>query len=308
MRRVILGTALPLLVSCGLFGQPAETPPAFEVASVKPAPPREGNAPFRVGCSGGPGSRDPGLYTCSNSNIANLVMQAYGLKRYQLPASAFGDTALYNITAKVPPEASREQVKLMLQNLLAERFKLTFHYEKKETPAYELVVAKGGPKLTESPPEPPPAADGAVPPPPSAPAAGPLSRDAYGIPIIPMRRGVSTMMSGMNGVVRLMSSDTSMDQLATTLSAQLSRPVTDSTGLKGKYDITLTYVSPNVAAGPSALPAASAPGAVPAMPESEAGPTIFAAVEKELGLKLEQKKAIIDIFVIDHAEKAPVEN
>jgi len=318
MTRAIAGTMLALFAGCGAYGQAADAPVAFEVASIKPAPPL-GGGPVRIGCSGGPGSTDPGLYTCFNADISQLVVQAYGLKRYQLPSFApavfvGGDTARFNITAKVPPGATEEQLKGMLQNLLAERFKLRFHYEKKEMQVYDLVVAKGGLKMKESPPEPPPAPPdgntGKTAPPPAP--VNRMARDADGFPILPARRG-GTSMVAVPGRIRMRSSAVTVEQLVGALTGQVGRPVTDATGLTGKYDFTLTWGPDGMGAiggrgASAAMPAPAEGGAVAMAPDSDPAPTIFAAIQEQLGLRLEQKKGTVDMFIIDHVEKTPTEN
>ena len=317
MRRAIIGAALTLFGCCCILGQTAEAPTVFEVASVKLAPPPDGGR-IRVGCSGGPGSTDPGLYSCFNADISQLVSQAYGLKTYQLSSYASGifvrgDADRFNITAKVPPGATKDQLKLMLQSLLAERFKLKFHYDKKEMQVYDLVVAKGGPKMKESAPQPPAATVGAAfeppPPPPPPPGGGRrMTVGADGFPDLPPARRGGSSMAMMNGRARWSASDVTVDQLVATLSSQVGRPITDSTGLKGKYDFTLTWVADNLGGRGGPGISAAADGGAPAAAEIEGGPTIFAAVQEQLGLRLEQKKGTVDMFVIDHVEKAPTEN
>ena len=130
-------------------GQLERRGPEFEVASVKPSQPPTGG-PFRVGTSGGPGSKDPTLWACENFSLSNLITMAYGIAHYQLSGPDWLGASMFDVTARVPEGATRDQFKLMLQNLLAERFKLTVHHESKDLPVYELAIAKGGPKLKES--------------------------------------------------------------------------------------------------------------------------------------------------------------
>jgi uncharacterized protein (TIGR03435 family) len=125
----------------------------FEVASVKPSPPPGPDGSRLVGCKGGPGSTGPGLFTCANIDISYVVTMAFNLRSYQFPAREYADTAMYEISAKVPPGTTRERFDYMLQNLLIERFKLAYHYEKKEMAVLDLVVGKSGVKMKGSPPE-----------------------------------------------------------------------------------------------------------------------------------------------------------
>ena len=285
--------ALVLFACCAAYGQ------TFDVASVKPSPPMEGTGMHSMGCNGGPGTQSPGQYTCSNATLNMMVLQAFGLKPYQL-SSALTDGAKFDVAAKIPPGATKEQVRTMLQSLLAERFKLAYHYEKKEMQVYDLVVGKGGVKMKESPPEPPPAADGAPSAPPPPP--GRMTTGPDGLPVFPTRRNMASMYMGRDGVRRITVTDATMERVVSTLSSQLGQPVTDSTGLKGTYDFTLTF-----AADTAALSTSTPDGAAPGATEIDA-PPILVAVQEQLGLKLEAKKGPVDVLVIDHAEKMPTEN
>jgi uncharacterized protein (TIGR03435 family) len=275
------------------YAQGTDPSPEFEVASVKPSPQPGPNGGRSMGCQGGPGSTDPGLFTCTNHNISNLIGMAFHLYPYQLPSADYGDNAMYEISAKVPPGTTREQFHLMLQNLVIQRFKLLYHYEKKEMQVYDLVVAKGGLKMKESPLDPPAPADGdASDSPPKPVFRGPVLA-ADGFPTVaPPQRG-SSSMSMMRGRARWTSSETTMEQIVSMLAAQIGGPVTDSSRLKGKYDFTLSWMTGNGAAIGS---------------DGDGGPTLVEAIQQQLGLKLEQKKGSVDVFVIDHVEKTPIEN
>jgi uncharacterized protein (TIGR03435 family) len=137
---------------CGVaYRQPSDPTLTFEVASVKASPPRPPNGLVRVGCRGGPGTKDPGRWTCQNMTVWNLISNAYNLKRYQMPSDNF-EADRYEITATMAAGTTREQFREMLKNLLKERFKLAVHFDKKEVPGYELVMAKGGVKMKEAQP------------------------------------------------------------------------------------------------------------------------------------------------------------
>jgi uncharacterized protein (TIGR03435 family) len=142
--------------------------PQFEVASVKPSAPDRYNG---GGMSGGPGTKDPGLFTCDNVRLADLVMDAYDIPAgYHLSGPDWMNAARFDISARIPEATTRGQFKLMQQNLLAERFKMTSHHEQREVPGYDLVVAKNGPKMKEAAPPPPEDPDA------PKPAAAPLGR------------------------------------------------------------------------------------------------------------------------------------
>jgi uncharacterized protein (TIGR03435 family) len=231
-------------------------------------------------------------------SLKNLLMSAYDMKNFQISGPAWLDTERFDINATMPPETTKEQFHVMLQNLLAERFKLTLHRETKELPMYSLTVAKGGPKMKESAEVPPPK-DGEpaqLPPPPMQPKMGP-----DGFPILEVPPWAPIAMIMMNGRARMIGQNKSMQDLADRLTALVNRPVTDATALKAKYDFTLTF-SPEGMNGPM--------GPMPAPPASDpdALPDVFAAVQSQLGLRLEAKKGPIEMIVIDHIEKTPTEN
>jgi uncharacterized protein (TIGR03435 family) len=122
------------------LGQAIPVRPQFEVASVKPHSASAGSLNAIA--------RDPGLLTYTGMTVRGLIREAYGLKVYPL---SIGPDALatdrYDVIAKVSPDASKERRMLMLQALLAERFRLVVHRETKELPVYKLVIVKGGPKF-----------------------------------------------------------------------------------------------------------------------------------------------------------------
>jgi uncharacterized protein (TIGR03435 family) len=334
MQRAILGASLIIFTSYAAFGQGAAESPTFEVASVKPAEPQPMGM-MSIMMRGGPGSADPGQITYSGVSLKNVLMNAYAVKGYQINGPKWLDSERFDIVAKIPKGATKEQFQLMLQNLLAERFKLTLHHETKEFPMYSLVVGKGGSKLKESvddaaapgaapqgggargaPPPPPP------PPPPGAgyggtPVMGRMRVGADGMPQLPAGAGKNgLMMMLMNGRSRMIGNGQTISALAEMLGNQLGFPVVDATGLKAKYDFTLDF-SPDGMNGPMGMMPPppppmhdGAPGGGGAMAGSPdvGGPTIFAAVQEQLGLKLEQKKGPVDLLVIDRLEKAPTEN
>ncbi len=126
-------------------GQAVAAPPAFEVASIKPADPAAGGSRYGMRTS-------PGLLSAPAFTLRGLVGAAYGVKGYQITGGPrWIASAQFELEAKPANPASREQLMLMLRSLLADRFKLALHEETRELPVYALVVAKNGPKLrTES--------------------------------------------------------------------------------------------------------------------------------------------------------------
>jgi uncharacterized protein (TIGR03435 family) len=284
---------------------------------------------MRVGMNGGPGTHDPTRITYQNVDLTSLVAQAYDVKRFQISGPSWLHAERFDVTAKVPEGATKEQVRLMLQNLLAERFKLAVHHEKKEMPIYELLVAKSGLKIKESVEDSEPK-DGGPGGAGGPPAPGKPALDKDGFPVLPAGRG--PMMIFMNGRARMKANQLTMADFAGMLSNQLGRPVTDGTGLKGEYDIMLSFVPENMGpVGPMGkggdLPPGAGGGMVtggpagggmavggspggdkPVTASDDAGPTLFAALQEQLGLKLEAKKGAADLLVIDHIERTPIEN
>ena len=242
-----------------------------------------------LSCKGGPGSTDPGLFTCTNYNLSNLVSMAFQLMPYQLPSADYGDRAMYEISAKVPPGATREQFNVMLRNLVIERFKLTYHYEKKEMQVYDLTVVKGALKMKESPTE-DPAANGAESSDAEPPRPAKTTLDADGYPKVPTPKHGSNMSMMATGRTRWTATGIAMEGVVAMLAAQMGGPVVDSTGLHGNFDFELTWVAGND------------------MSADASGPTLAQAVQQQLGLKLQRKKGEVNVFVIDHVDKTPAEN
>ena len=312
-----------VLFSCLTWGQ------TFEAASVKPAamPVPGGRGRITIGMpSGGPGTKDPGRIRYPFVSLRDLLTRAYDVKAYQIAGPAWLDTERYEVNATMPPDTTMEQFRTMLQNLLAERFKLTMHRETKDLPMYALIVAKSGPKMKESGDAPPVKESDADAPPPPLPTQPKIGPDGFPVlPPPPGGRGGMIMMM-MPGRARLSGEHQTIQDLATRLTSQLGRPVTDVTGLKGKYDITLTFSTEGLngpmgpmGPGPTMVAVAPPGGGPPGgggaggpagvfVPEGEAPPDIFAALQQQLGLKLESRKGPVEMIVVDHVEKTPTEN
>jgi len=242
------------------FAQQAERP-SFEVASIKRGDPTERRR--------GIGNRG-NQFQVLNSPLKDMIGFAYNIENDQI----FGgpkwiDSDLYTIDARpsasmplLPPEDPRNLLKLMLQSLMEERFKLSIHRETRVGAIYELVVAKGGPKLK--------------------PTAGP---DANGRVGMFGRPGYWTATNQGIGV------------LVGTLARQIGRPVSDRSGLADKYDFTLTY-TPELA---QPVSGDHRPEALP--PVDPNVPSIFTALEEQLGLRLESARGPVEVLVVDNAEK-----
>jgi uncharacterized protein (TIGR03435 family) len=275
MTRICAPVVLSLVALFPAFGQPPPSAVQFEVASVKLSPQPDPAKAMHVGMSGGPGTDDPGRATFQNFTLSNLVNVAFATDRNHVSGPGEMDGRMFDIAVKIPDGTTSEQFQLMLQNLLVERFHLMFHYQKKEATTYELVVAKNGPKFRES-------AEG---------TSNPARTGQDGFPILPEGRGRATIMT--KGRARTRLPEESMDGLAQMLSGPAGSPVANVTGLKGKYDINLYWATNRLRADAR---------------DAESGPTIFDAVQEQLGLKLEPKKGVIDVLVIDHVDRVPTEN
>jgi uncharacterized protein (TIGR03435 family) len=136
MRSIIRSVPLlfQLFAICEAYAQPSPKV-EFEVASIKASPPPDGGG-MSVFCKGGPGSNDPGLFTCQNMSLPNLITMAYGVSYYQVAPLDWMTPMrpLFNIDAKVPPATTKAQLSEMMRNLLADRFKLEVHRETRELP------------------------------------------------------------------------------------------------------------------------------------------------------------------------------
>jgi uncharacterized protein (TIGR03435 family) len=268
------------------LGQSAPSP-TFEVASVKRSPPPPPGAPVFFGpARGGPGTPDPGQITWSYATLKAMLMSAYDVKEYQISGSpGWLDTERYDIVAKVSEHATREQVRTMWQNLLAERFGVMLHHESKEFQVEELMIGKGGSKLKET------TLDQAAlldPGPPAFDKNRELASPGFVTSLMP------------NGEAHSVAKGQPLSKLTTMLGNVLRRPVIDKTGLTGKYDFSLDFKMDLRAMGP----AAAAPGDNAPDP----GPDLVAAVQQQLGLRLVPGKAMLDVLVIDKAEKVPTDN
>lgn len=257
---------------------------SFEVASLKLAD-SQPHAPFR------PGSASPGRIRF-HKHLKGILMYAYNLMDYQISGPSWLESTQYDIDAKVPRGATREQIQLMVQHLLSERLMLVAHLSKKEMPVYFLEVGKTGVKmhLSNSPPA------TATPPVQAPPAAQGRGREPIRAADLPMTNG--TRITTRNQHSTLEARKESMQKFAVALSRHLDRPVIDKTGLGGEYDFDLEFAA--VGMLDELNPPDSTPSILPANGES-----LFTALQRQLGLKLETRKGPIDVLVVDHVERLP---
>jgi uncharacterized protein (TIGR03435 family) len=262
-------------------GMPVWSQARFEAASIRPLPPREATR-----LNGGPGTSDPG-HIEFRASLQYLVMAAYRVGGFQISGPSWLTDQKFEITAKLPPGASGQQLHEMLQQLLRERFHLAFHQEKRTMQLSILTVSRDGPKLQESKNPKPEIADNFDLPPTGPPNQ--LETDREGYPIVPPNEG-TWLFALRSGRARTHQLNASMDDLAVILSTQLGRPVTDATNLTGRYDFTLSWMS-----GVST-------------DAGDAGPDLATALRQQLGLQLESSKGPVDVLIIDGIEKDPTPN
>jgi uncharacterized protein (TIGR03435 family) len=288
---IVLGVAV---VAIPTFPQaPAGTRPSFEVASIKSNTSGEN----RVSLLGSPG----GLFRATGVPFRMLMTYAYRVRDFQVIGGPSWMTSdRWDIEARaadgaippggVVPDPNRpDPMSLMVQSLLEDRFQLKFHRETKELPVYELTTAKGGSKLKLSEDQSPLRL-----PERGAPSPPPLQRGA------PMPRGSMRMGRG-----DLEASGLPLANLINALSQQLGRTIVDKTGLQGLYDIKLQWTPdappPGAAVAPGGPGGVRGPNEPP--PPDPGGPTIFTAIQEQLGLRLESTKGPVEVLVIDSVER-----
>lgn len=265
--------------------------PKFDVASIKPH--QSEGMRMRAGMQ-----LTPDGISATGAPLSMLLHEAFGLPADRiLNEPDWVNSARYDIEAKVDPDDAPKLEKLtpkerveMLLPLLEDRFGLKFHHETKTLEVYALVVAKGGPKLKAATDDNGGESADAAPPP----LGGPDGDGGVKLPRSAMMMRMSPDGMTMEG------HDATADQLAQAITVQLGSTVVNETGLKGKYDYTLTF-APEMGGRMMGMPPPGAgDGGAPPPPQ---GPSIFAAVQEQLGLKLEAKKEPVDAVVIDHIER-----
>ena len=328
VRGGLISASLAILLAAFVFAQaPAKGGLSFDVAAVKTAAPfnpveiiQTGKIP-RVGMTVEGTRVDIGYLS-----LADMIPIAYSVKPFQVAGPDWLSSQRFDIAARMPEGATKEQVPEMLQVLLAERFQLKVHREKRDHSVYGLVVAKGGHKLKEAAPDAEtPAAPDAQPASSNNPVTGPINLGNGTQVRVDPRGGGATVISAQNGNMRMTTTPdgqmrmeftkVTMSQLADMLTRLVDKPVVDMTDLKGNYQATLDLALADLMnmarAGGINIPAlAGARGgnpALPAQPSDPSGNAIFTSVQ-QLGLRLDSQKAPVDVIVVDHVEKTPTEN
>ncbi len=285
--------AIVVIALVPLFAQEAPKP-SFEVVSIRPGtriPAQCPDQPLRaIGLAcGGPGTSNPERYDGHSVQLKGVIRRAFGVQEFQLMGPDWITTALFDISAVVPSGATREQFNQMMQGMLKDRFHLKVHHEMRELSAYNLVLAKGELKLKEK-----------------------ISLDACGVGGHPVGKTCPERVEYLSGIAiaqappdqpaSMRSAPTSdgriaagrgvtMANLAVWLQGELKGAVViDKTGLDGKYDYRFEFSPIDVGTA-----------------GEFSAPSLFTAIEKDLGLKLEPTKTQLDCIVIDHIEQ-PSEN
>jgi uncharacterized protein (TIGR03435 family) len=263
----------------------------FDVASVKAV--KTGSGSVARGNRGGPGTSEPGRLYRTVSTINSLICEAFGVRSDVVigpgwMADRQGPYS-YVVDATMPPGTTKEQFRVMLQNLLKERFHLAVHREVRSFPGYDLVIAMGGPKLKP---------------------AGSLPKSVFTI----FSRDSSRFVINQHSMAQL------VDQLpvliAESLGVDASIRVRDKTGFAARFDGILEY-SCVAGCGPPQLRAREKvggaaqrqPAPTTSDPPNSRIPNIAVALQEQLGLRLVKVKAIpTEVIVVDHITRTPTEN
>ena len=317
-KKLLLTAALAAAVLCpfllGVFKAEAQNRKLeFEVASVKPTAvdlraARQSGSEIRTGAR---------IYGDRAEYISmilrQLIAEAYQVRMFQVVAPPGGlPGARFDIICKMPAGFRKEDAPLMLQSLLAERFKLAVHREFREQDVWALVVGKSGPKFKES------ASEASLSPgdtreksPEGAGQAAARKRDGnttlngtYGTTSVRMKLDYAS--SSTHYEASRMTMPFLADLVSRTTFAD-DRPVVDMTGLKGDYDVVydLPFSATNPAAG---VPSANAQSPRPAEAASDPGSVGVLRAMRSLGLDIERRKVRVEQLIVDHVEKTPTEN
>jgi uncharacterized protein (TIGR03435 family) len=284
--------AIGLLGGVTVRAQTVSPTLTFEVASVRLAPPPDGSTPARR-LSGipGPDNNDPGHFS-ARGYLLTLILTAYDIPTYRLSDENDLGLMRLDVEATMPIDTTREQFNVMLQNLLADRLGLKVHWDTRQIEIYALVVAKGGPKFKLAAPDSPQGNDDA------SKNGEPDKVGSNGFPI-PPPGNASWVGAAPGGKMGMRGHNETTAELAGAIGPRtLGAPLTDATGLTGKYDYTIFWSTTATDAARRGTPAIDEPD----------GPSIFDAVQDQLGLKIEKRKGPVQMLVVDHAEKKPTEN
>jgi len=211
-----------------------------------------------------------GTLRAVNYPLRFIIQYAFNVLDYSFVGPNWLSTTRFDITAKPATEVSTEQTRLMLRALLIGRLSMRFHSETKAIAGYSLAVAKDGSKVKPA----------------GTPTAQQPSGGAY---------------AGPNQLSALKAS---MDSVATALARRFNQPVVDRTGLKGVFTFMVRFAPPEASRNTGNLET----GNLPLIGDSSSDPSIFTAMQDELGLRLDPEKLQVQILVIDSIERSPVDN
>jgi bla regulator protein blaR1 len=290
---ILLGIFIPIPRLAAQTAAPVT--PTFEVASVKP---NNSGEPFvRLGLQPG------GRFIAQNVPARELIRFAFNVQAFQLDGGPGWLTShRFDITAQAPSDlegaaatgpGQLRPVQLMLQALLADRFRLKAHRETKDVPVYNLVLARAdgklGPRLERS------TVDCA------ALARGRATATGRGsgaqTPPLPPRAGDRPECAMTAGLASIVAGGVTIDEFARLLSGRTNRPVINKTDLSGNYAFTLEFTPDQM------LPPAAVPPGVPVPSINPDGPSLFTAVQEQLGLKLDSARGRVEMVVIDSIDQ-----
>jgi uncharacterized protein (TIGR03435 family) len=220
---------------------------------------------------GGPSSADPGQITYANVTPKLLIIRAFRARPNEISGPDWMDNVGYDIAAKIPPGTTEQRLQLMLQKLMEERLGMRIHREAKPLPVYALVAGKGQPKVQPA-------------------------KDSENI-------GCRIVSNGgridWSSEIRVECRNTTMAALAEQMPffAKVNRRFVDDTHLDGTYDFDLRWTP---------APPQSGPGSK--LVELQSKGALFDALEKQVGLRIDDRKAPVETIVVDQINKAPVEN
>ena len=292
-RRVVsrmrwLSCGLPLFLAAALLAQKR---PEFEVASIKPLD--QGMQPgVRLGLQ-----VDGSQVHFRGLSLQDLIVSAYRVKRYQVTGPDWIVGQRFDVVAKLPDDATRDQVPEMLEALLEDRFQLKSHREQKEVAVLALTALGDGAKMRESPDDPTDPAD-----------SGARQVAAEGGPAgVNVSYGPGSYFRFANNKIE--GRKLSMLNFVEMLGRFVDRPLIDATGLTGKYDLDIQLTEEDYRAM-MIRAALSAGMQLPpqALQALDSGGGSLSAALKPLGLKLDSRKAPVEMLVVDSALKTPAEN
>jgi uncharacterized protein (TIGR03435 family) len=252
----------------------------FDVTSVKLHVPKDGEGNGSK-MTGGPGTEDPGRIVVTNRTLRTLIIEAYGIRNFQIEHPEWMGDLRYDIIAKVPAGASHPDARIMMRKLLEERFELKIRHEKRDLSVYALTIAKGGIKMTQSAATTPGITGENI-------DMSRLKTGSDGFSQLPA--GAQTILTNYTQAgAKTIGARQTIPKLLTWLTNVVEKPVFDETGLKGEYNFSMVWAPPN-------------------NQNTDTATDIFTALPKQLGLKLEPRKRPVEMLIVESGRKDPLEN